>query len=137
MHAIVALCLGIYRLNYFEAMVLGAAGTPVSGLQCGSTFSSLRCQHMMLRLSAWRPSRLPQVIRASAETNNGDTASEGDLTESQLARLEKVEREAASLREQLKLAQQIQVRFERHATCDTNALVHKGGCEAVCMQIVD
>jgi hypothetical protein len=77
--------------------------------QHGSPMRSPRCVHMVLRSSAWRPSRLPRVIKAAAEPKDEDTSLNGDLTESQLARLEKVEREAAMLREQLKLAQQIQV----------------------------
>jgi A/G-specific adenine glycosylase len=68
----------------------------------------MRCRHMTLRLPAWRQSRLPRVIIVRADSEDAGTEFGGDLTESQLARLEKAEREAAMLREQLKQAQQIQ-----------------------------
>ena len=84
--------------------------SPLSG-RCHDAppICSMRCRHMTLRLPAWRPSRLPRVIIVRADSGDADTELGGDLTESQLARLEKAEREAAMLREQLKQAQQIQV----------------------------
>jgi hypothetical protein len=87
------------------------AGCPLSGCYHHAVpmCSSMRCRHMTLRLPAWRPSRLPRVIIVRADAEDAGTEFGGDLTESQLARLEKAEREAAMLREQLKQAQQIQV----------------------------
>lgn len=76
-----------------------------AGLKCG-----VRGTHMTPRPFTRHPWRHSRIVLAAAESQDSDNgASDGDLTESQLARLEKAEREAAVLREQLKLAQQIRV----------------------------
>lgn len=87
--------------------------------QLGSPLTS-RYQHggatcggqMLPRLFTRHAGRRPRITLAAAEPKDSDNrASDADLTESQLARLEKAEQEAAMLREQLKLAQQIQVQY--------------------------
>lgn len=69
--------------------------------------------------------RRAHVTAAADDSNEGSNeTSQPDLTESQLARLEKAEAEAAALREQLKLAQQIQA--ERGEQPDPKAYKRKG-----------